>query len=415
MVDPGTGLNQPADVLIEGGHIAAVGQTGSAPRIIEAAGLLVTPGLIDVHVHLRQPGGEAKETIASGTAAAVAGGFTTVACMPNTSPPLDTPERVREVIRIAEAEGHCRVLPIACLSHGREGRQLVDFAALAAAGAMAFSDDGDGLASDALMDQAFRELAALGRVAIQHCETPDFPRGVLHDGPVARDLGLPGLHPLSEILMIARDLVLSELHRARYHVAHVSTAHGVELVRRAKQGGVPVTAEVCPHHLLLTDEACRGLDPNTKMHPPLRPAEDVAACIAGLLDGTIDLVATDHAPHTPAEKAAGFAAAPAGIIGLETALPLAVRALVEPGRLDWYRLIELLSTAPARAFQLPGGALRPGAPADVTIIDPAARWTIDPARFRSRSRNCPFAGWEVQAQVVCTIVAGQVRYQRPHS
>ena len=412
VVDPGSGQDAPADLTIAGGVISSRGSEEPAfDRVIDAAGLLVVPGLIDMHVHLREPGGEHKETIETGTAAAVAGGFTAVACMPNTVPPADTPNVVKGIIQKAQEDGSCRVYPIACLSVGRAGRELADFRALAEVGAVAFSDDGDGLADNALMAAAFQALATLDRPAVQHCEDPTFTRGVMHEGKVSGDLGLSGLSPLAEELMIARDLALAETHDARYHVAHISTRRAVELVRTAKAGSVRVTTEVCPHHLLLTDEACRTKDANFKMHPPLRPQRDVDACIAGVIDGAIDMLVTDHAPHAAEEKARGFLEAPPGIVGLETSLALFAKALIAPGHIDWYKLSELMSTAPARVFGLPGGSLAVGSPADVTLIDPQAEWTIDATRFRSKGRNCPFDGMAVTGRVVCTIVGGEIKYE----
>ncbi len=412
VLDPGSGVNGPADVAIARGVISSCGsKQRGADRVIDAAGLLVVPGLIDMHVHLREPGGEDRETIETGTAAAAAGGFTAVACMPNTVPSADTPIVLQGILQKAQEVGSCRVYPIACLSKGRAGKELADFRALTEAGAVAFSDDGDGLADDALMSAAFEALAAIDRPAIQHCEDPSFTRGVMHEGEVSSDLGLPGLSPLAEELMIARDLALAEGCNAHYHVAHISTRRAVELVRTAKARNVRVTTEVCPHHLLLTDEACRTKDANFKMHPPLRPQRDVDACVAGVIDGAIDVLVTDHAPHVAEEKARGFLEAPPGIIGLETSLALFAKALIAPGHIDWYKLMELMSTAPARVFGLPGGSLAVGSPADVTLIDPQAEWTIDATRFRSKGRNCPFDGMAVTGRVVCTIVGGEIKYQ----
>jgi dihydroorotase len=412
LVDPsGAEQRRQADLLISDGRIRASGSAAGPPaRLLEAAGLLVVPGLIDMHVHLREPGGEHKETIATGTAAALAGGFTAVACMPNTTPALDSVQLLRRIQQTVHAQARSRVYPVACLSKGRRGRELVDFAALRAAGAVAFSDDGDGLDDESLMDAAFASLARLDAPAIQHCESSKFPRGVMHEGRVSRELGLPGSSPRAEEDMIERDLALAERHNARYHVAHISTDRAIGLVRAAKARGVRVTTEVCPHHLLLTHEACRSLDSNYKMHPPLREQADVEACIAGVVDGTIDILVTDHAPHAPQEKARGFLEAPAGVIGLETALALFVKALVEPGHISWPRLIEMMSTAPARIFGLPGGTLQEESPADVTIIDPDAAWTIDVERFVSKSHNCPFQATAVRGRVVATIVGGVLQY-----
>lgn len=413
ILDPANHTNVVADLRLADGVVSKESAPESgADLTIEAAGMLVVPGLIDLHVHLREPGGEHKETIQTGTAAAVAGGFTSVACMPNTSPALDTADAISRVWSLAAESARCKVYPIGCLTQGRAGRELVRFAALADAGAIAFSDDGDGLADSTLMSAAFETLAQLGKPVIQHCEDPKFERGVMHEGNVSRELGVTGLSPLAEEFMIARDLAFAEVYDAHYHVAHISTGRAVQLIRSAKASGVRATTEVCPHHLLLTDEACRTQDPNFKMHPPLRPQADVDACIAGLVDGTIDMIVTDHAPHQAAEKSRGFLEAPPGIVGLETSLPLVVKALVTPGHIDWYRLVELMSTAPARIFRLPGGTLTVGSPADVTIIDPHAEWTIDVSKFRSKGRNCPFDGLKVTGRVVYTIVDGEIKHER---
>jgi dihydroorotase len=409
VIDPAQGRDALLNVFVRDGRVEALTpERPAADRSLAADGCLVVPGLIDMHVHLREPGAPHKETVASGTAAAVAGGFTAVGCMPNTRPTLDSPEVVHQVMDLAAASGLCRVHPIAALSLGRDGRTLSDYEVLLEAGAVAFSDDGDGLDDDALMAESFRRLAKLDRIAIQHCEARDFPRGVMHLGTVSEALGLPGFDPLSEELMIARDIALAEACQARYHVAHVSTALAVEMVRRAQSCGVQVTTEVCPHHLLLTDDACRDGDAGFKMHPPLRPQHDVEACIAGVVDGTIDMLVTDHAPHAPDEKALGFMDAPAGIIGLETSIALFAEALVHPGHIGWPRLIELMSTIPARRFAIPGGDLSPGRVADITLIDPDLEWTIQPEQFQSKSRNCPFSGRRVRGKAVHTIVEGQV-------
>ncbi len=404
-LDPFSGHSIKADVYVENGRQTS--SAGPQPLQIHAHDLLVAPGLIDVHVHLREPGFEQAETISSGTAAAVAGGFAAVACMPNTTPALNGPV---ELACVSAAEASCRVYPIACLTRDRAGQTLIDYEAARDAGAVAFSDDGTGVASDALMAEAFRRIAEIDGLVIQHCEVEDFQHGVMHLGAVSRKLGVSGIDPLSEELMIARDLVLAERYGARYHVAHISTARAVELVRRAKRDGIPVTTEVCPHHLLLTDEACRGLDPNYKMHPPLREPTDVEACIAGVLDGTIDCLVTDHAPHPASSKNKGFEAAPPGIIGVESSLALCADALVHTKRIDWMELVRLMSTAPANVLRIPGGRLGVGHPADITLIDPEAEWTIDVDRFASKSRNCPFHGRNVKGKAVLTIVDGEIRY-----
>ncbi len=430
VIDPASGRDEAADVAIVEGQIAERPHPQS--RTIEGAGLIVCPGLMDLHVHLREPGQSHKETIETGTKAAAAGGFTFVACMPNTLPALDEPERIRWVLEKARTAGFCEVAPVAAITRGREGTELTDFAALLETGAVAFSDDGVGLENDTVMLRAFERAAQLGSLLIQHCEFRSISAGgVMHLGEVSRRLALPGLDPRSEEAMIERDIDLCRKTGGRYHVAHISTAKAVERVRRAKAEGLPVTAEVCTHHLVLTHEACAGADPNTKMHPPLRTAEDVQACRAGLLDGTIDCIVTDHAPHSAEEKAVGFLKAPAGIVGLETALGLAAKAMIEnspvsplaaregggsavrgsnppssplsKGGGDWPRLIAWLTTGPSRVLHRPPPAIQAGAPANLTIIDSSASWLVDPAAFESRGRNTPFSGWKLPSRVRATI------------
>jgi len=422
VLDPASGLQQLADVYIEDGVIREIGpdlkaKIKSDVETLDATSLYVTPGLIDIHVHFREPGQEVKETVATGSAAAVAGGFTTVCCMPNTTPALDTDTQVEFIYTKAREAGLCHVLPIGAITKGRKGEELAEMALMHAAGAAGFSDDGVGVASAAVMTKALQYVKMIGSVLTQHCEEPSLSGGPMNAGPTAVKLGLAGLPPAAEELMIARDLQLNQRIGARYHVQHISTAGAVELVRRAKKsgdgGGKNVTAEVTPHHLLLTDEACGtlngGYDTQTKMNPPLRSKEDVAACIAGVVDGTIDCLATDHAPHTREEKELEFDKAPFGILGLETALGLYVKALVEPGHLTWLQLIEKMTIAGARVMQLKDkGTLKPGAPADITIIDPNAPWKVDPEQSYSKSRNTPFAGWRLTGKVRYTLVSGRI-------
>ena len=413
VLDPASSFQGRADLLIRDGKVAAVGQNlGPADRTIDATGLLVTPGLIDLHVHFREPGDEEEETIATGSAAAVAGGFTTVCCMPNTKPPLETEAAIEFVLREAERVGLANVLPVGAITKGRLGKELAEIGSMHGRGAVAFSDDGTGVSDAAVMRKSLQYCRMFDTLIMQHCEEPSLGGGAMHAGVVATVLGLAGIPAEAEELMIARDLLLNRSIRCRYHVQHVSTAGSVELIRRAKADGLAVTAEVSPHHLLLTDEHCRGYDTNYKMNPPLRTASDVAACIAGVVDGTIDCLATDHAPHLAEEKELEFANAPMGIIGLECALPLYVQALVTPGHISWQRLIELMTINPARIAKLDKGTLAVGADADVTIIDPALQWTIDRDRFASKSRNCPFHGRAVVGGAVATIVGGNVRWER---
>ena len=420
VLDPASKLDQAAELLIVDGRIADVG-TGlrsHAPQaqIIDCKNCFITPGLIDIHVHLREPGQEAKETIATGAAAAAAGGFTTICCMPNTQPALDDDTQIGYVYTKSREAGLCRVLPIGAITKGRKGAELAEMALMHAAGAVGFSDDGVGVDSAAVMLKALQYVKMLGSILTQHCEEHTLSGGPMNAGPTAVKLGLGGLPAAAEELMIARDLLLNGRIGARYHVQHISTAGAVEMVRRAKKSGQPVTAEVSPHHLLLTDEACAtlngGYDTNTKMNPPLRSKADVEACIQGVIDGTIECLATDHAPHTQEEKELEYDKAPFGIVGLETALPLYAKALVEPGHLTWPQLIEKMTSAPARIMGLrDAGSLAKGAVADVTVFDPNAEWTIDATKFRSRSRNTPFDGWNVKGRVKRTIAGGRTIFE----
>src|SRR5688572_14393444 len=415
LIDPSRKLQRAESILLQDGKITGVvASSVKADRVIDASGKFVTPGLIDIHVHFREPGDEEEETVASGAAAAVAGGFTTVCCMPNTKPALDGEGLVEFVIEEAARAGLANVLPIGAITKGREGKELAEIGSMHERGAVAFSDDGVGVADPSVMRKALQYCKMFDALIMQHCEEPALSGGSMHAGLVSTSLGLSGVPAEAEQLMIARDILLDRTIACRYHVQHISTAGSVELVRRAKRDGMHwVTAEVAPHHLLLTDEACRGYDTNYKMNPPLRTAADVRACIDGVKDGTIDLLATDHAPHLAEEKELEFPYAPFGILGLECALPLYVKALVVPGHITWMRLVEMMSTRPAQLVKLDNkGTLSVGADADVTIIDPSARWTIDVEQFRSKSRNCPFHGWKVKARPFMTIVGGDVKWER---
>ncbi|HEY8748533.1 MAG TPA: dihydroorotase [Tepidisphaeraceae bacterium] len=412
VLDPSRKFEGRADVLIRDGKIAAVGANpGHGDRVIDATGLYVTPGLIDIHVHFREPGDEEEETVASGSAAAVAGGFTTVCCMPNTKPPLDNEGQIEFILREGQRVGLANVWPIGAITKGREGKELAEIGSMLQRGAVAISDDGVGVADASVMRKALQYSKMFDAVLMQHCEEPTLGGGAMHAGLVSATLGLPGIPSEAEQLMISRDLLLNRTIGCRYHVQHVSTAGSVELIRRAKRDGLNVTAEVAPHHILLTDEYCRGYDTNYKMNPPLRTAMDVKACIEGIKDGTIDCLATDHAPHLAEEKELEFVHAPFGIIGLECALPLYVKALVEPGHISWLKLIDLMTARGAGIIKSTKGTLAEGADADVTLIDPNHNWKIDVEQFAGKSRNCPFHGWEVTSRAVMTIVGGEVKFQ----
>ncbi|HEV8603759.1 MAG TPA: dihydroorotase [Tepidisphaeraceae bacterium] len=411
ILDPSRNLERRGDVFIRAGKIATMGVGDKPDQVIDAANCLVTPGLIDIHVHFREPGDEEEEDIASGSAAAVAGGFTTVCCMPNTKPPLDNEGQIEFILRESERVGLANVYPVGAITKAREGKELAELALMQQRGAVAFSDDGVGVADASVMRKALQYSKMLNTVLMQHCEEPTLAGGAMHSGIVSTTLGLPGIPAEAEQLMIARDLLLNRTIGCRYHVQHISTAGSVELIRQAKKLKQPVTTEVSPHHLLLTDESCRNYDTNYKMNPPLRTAGDVAACIAGVKDGTIDCLATDHAPHLAEEKELEFQYAPNGILGVEPALALYIKALVEPGHISWMKLIELMTINGARIAGLKKGTLAEGAAGDVTIIDPNRQWTVDLEEFKSRSRNCPFGGWSLKGRATHTIVAGEVKWE----
>ena len=422
VIDPSDALDAVADVVIQDGMIAAVGQglgTPDGAEVLDAAGLVVAPGFVDLHVHLREPGREDVETIETGARAAVAGGFTSVCAMPNTDPVTDNQAAVGFILAQARRAGTARVYPIGAVSLGQKGEQLTEFGELMAAGAVAVSDDGRPVATAHLMRTALEYALTFGIPVIDHCEDVTLSHGgAMHEGITSTRLGLKGIPRSAEDVIVARDIALAELTGGHVHFAHMSTAGAVRMIREAKARGLAVTAEVTPHHLTLTDVACEGYDTNAKMNPPLREAQDVAAVRAGLVDGTIDCIATDHAPHHYDAKEAEFDNAPFGVVGLETALGLAITELVEPGILSLPTLIERMATRPARIVHLPGGTLRPGAPADVVVFDPAAEWTVEPARFFSKSRNTPFAGRRLRGLVRWTLVGGRVTHtagDRPDS
>jgi dihydroorotase len=414
VVDPAQGLDARRDVLLEDGRVARLDEKiEAAPgdEVLDASACVVAPGLIDIHVHLREPGQEAKETVATGAAAAAAGGFTAVACMANTSPVNDS-RVVTELIRTAaERAGRARVYPVGAVSKGLAGEELSPFGELVAAGCVAFSDDGLPVANAELMRRALEYAQHFGVPVVQHAQDLDLSgEGVMHEGVASACCGLPGIPGVAEDVVIARDLLLLEDVGGRYHVAHLSTARGLRLVREAKARGLAVTCEVTPHHLLLTDAevVASGFDPRWKMQPPLRSAADVSALLEGLADGSVDAIATDHAPHTRDEKALPFQSAPFGVVGLETALALGLDRLVRAGVVPLARLIELLSTGPARVLGLPGGTLAPGAPGDLVVIDTERETDVVSARFASKSANTPFEGWRLHGVAVATVVGGRI-------
>ncbi len=413
VIDPSQGLDRVTDLWLGAGQVLAVGDDGrSEPDlVIDAVGKIVCPGLIDVHVHLREPGNEEDETIETGATAALAGGVTSVACMPNTLPPIDSRDAVEFVILQAKRARKAHVFPVACVSKGRRGDELAELGQLAEAGAVAFTDDGAPVSNPALMRQALQYAKMFDRCVMQHCQVMELTHGaVMNEGFESMRLGLKGMPAAAEDLMVARDIRLAEITGGRLHIQHISTARAVELVRDAKARGIAVTAEACPHHFTLTDECLRSFDSNFKMNPPLRTQSDVEAVIEGLVDGTIEILATDHAPHAPEKKAREIDQAPFGILGLETFLPLVIKALIEPGHLTWPRALEKMTANAARLLNIAKGTLRAGADADVTIIDTDTHWKIDPSEFCSKSRNTPFAGWEARGRAHTVIVAGEIRH-----
>lgn len=414
LIDPANGRHEAADLLLAGGRVARVaapGAAGDADETVDATGCWVVPGLIDMHTHLREPGYEYKETVLTGAQAAVAGGFTAVACMANTNPVNDSGAVTKYIVEKGAAAGLARVYPIGAVSVGLQGERLAEIGEMREAGIVAVSDDGRPIMDSALMRHALEYSAMFGLPVIAHEEDLALAGGgCMHEGPTAFRLGLKGMPSAAEEAMVARDIALLERTGGRLHIAHASTAGTVDLVRRAKARGLAVTAEATPHHFTLTEEAVGDYDTNAKMAPPLRLASDVAALIAGLCDGTIDAIATDHAPHHADEKQVEFDCAALGIVGLETALPLCLRLVREHG-LALETLVRALSVHPARILGVPGGTLAEGAVADVTVIDPDAAWQVEPGRFQSKSRNTPFAGWSMTGLARATIVGGAVKWR----
>lgn len=412
VLDPASGLDGPADVLIEYGRIVAVepGISTEEAVVVDASGRWVTPAFVDLHVHFREPGQEYKEDIASGGRAAVAGGFGTVACMANTEPVNDDPSVTDYILDRARHESPVRVHPVAAATKGLAGEVMTEMSALMDAGAVAFSDDGKTIMDSGVARRVLEYSTLVGAPVIVHAEDRGLVGdGVINEGAVSTRLGLPGNPALAEAVHVSRDIQLAELTGAHVHIAHVSTAAAVAMVRRARERGIHVTAEVTPHHLTLTDEANLGFDTNTKMAPPLRSRADVDACRAGLADGTLDAIATDHAPHALHEKEVDFREAPNGIIGLETALSI-VLDLVRDGTLAPIDLVRRMTCGPARIIDRPCGTLAVGAPADVTVVDPERRWTYDPAKGWSKSRNSPWAGQDLVGRAVLTYVEGRLVY-----
>jgi dihydroorotase len=419
VIDPSRGFDAQADVLLLNGRVEAVDAGLGTPdeaETLDAAGLVVCPGLVDVHVHLREPGGEHKETISSGSAAAVAGGFTTICAMPNTDPPIDDPAAVGFVLAAGLRAGRARVHPVGAVSVGLAGERLAPVGEMVEAGAVAITDDGRPVWNAGLMRLALEYGRSFGIPVASHCEVLELSRGgSMNEGVTSTRLGLTGIPNAAEDVMIARDLFLAELTGGRLHVQHVTTRRGAALIRSAKERGVAVTAEGTPHHFALTDAAVEGYRTHAKVNPPLRSEEDRRAILAAVADGTLDCVATDHAPHHYDEKEQAFDDAPFGLIGLETAVGVAITYLVETGEMELSDLIHRMSTGPARAFGLEAGSLAPGAPADVAVLDPAARWTVDPAAFRSKSRNTPFDGHELTGRPVATVVGGVMAFRATES
>ncbi len=400
-----------ADILVEKGAIIAIESAivGDSHEVIDVTGKVILPGFIDMHVHLRQPGFEKKETIETGTMSAARGGFTTIACMPNTKPVLDTPEMIEWVNRVARTEGAIRVLPIGAITIRELGETLTDMQGMKEAGVVAFSDDGVGVQSSQMMKDAMIRAKELGMPIVAHCEDNSLAHGgVVHDGDYAKRHGLKGIPNEAEAIHVGRDSLLAEVTGAHYHVCHISAKESVRYVREAKARGVKVTAEVTPHHLLLTDEDIPGENPLYKMNPPLRSREDLQALIEGLQDGTIDIIATDHAPHTMEEKERGMKLAPFGIVGLETAFPLLYTHLVKKGILTLGQLVDKMTRKPAELFNLPYGRIEVGVPADITVVDLEMSRKIDPEEFLSKGKNTPFSGWECQGWSELTMVEGKI-------
>jgi len=419
VIDPSQGYDAVGDVLVEGESISHAGaplgdvRSDDGLEVIDCTGQIVSPGFIDVHCHLREPGREDVETVATGARAAAAGGFTAVCAMPNTDPVTDNQAAVGFIVRQALRARSARVYPIGAVSVGQKGEALAEFGEMVGAGAVAVSDDGKPVATAQLMRTALEYARTFGIPVADHCEEPTLAKGgAMNEGLVSARLGLKGIPAEAEEIMAIRDILLARRTGGHVHLCHMSTRGSVELIRWGKERGIRVTAEVCPHHLSLTEDAVERYDTNAKMNPPLRTADDVAALQEAVRDGTIDLVATDHAPHHYDEKEREFSDAPNGIVGLETALAVVVTHLVVPGILNWTTLVDRMSTTPARVFGLAGGTLKTGGVADITVFDPAEEWTVDPGAFLSKGRNSPYRGKRLTGRATCTIVGGRVVFRK---
>ncbi len=415
IVDPSQELDEIGDLLLEDGIVKAIGARTTAEDVdvdvLDADGLVATPGFIDMHVHLREPGFEYKETIATGSRAAVAGGFTAVAAMANTDPPNDSAAVTEFILRKAAQADKARVYPIGTITKGMQGEQLSEMGEMVEAGVVAVSDDGLPVRDVNVMRRAMEYATVFDLPVVEHCETPELhPKGVMNEGYWSTALGLLGIPRASEIISVDRNVVLAELTGARFHVAHLSTSGALRRVREAKARGLAVSCEVTPHHLVLTDESLKSYDTDAKMKPPLVTEADREALLEGLADGTVDAIATDHAPHHPDEKREDFDRAPFGIVGLETAVSLCLDRLVKPGVISLSRMVELLSSGPARVLGVAGGTLKVGSPADVTLLDATRHVRVDPESFHSRGKNTPFAGWELEGRPVTTIVGGRIAW-----
>lgn len=415
VIDPTQKLDETLDVLVENGLIKQVGKNLSAPAgttTVDAAGCYVTPGLIDMHVHLRDPGLEYKEDIVSGTRAAVAGGFTSVCCMPNTKPAIDSKAIASYIINKAKTEGFCNVFPVGTITQGMNGERMSEMGELKEAGCVAVSDDGKPVKNSELMRRALQYAQGMGILVISHAEELDLVgEGTMNEGFTSTELGLKGIPRVAEDIATAREVLLAEYTGAPVHIAHVSTVGAVRIIREAKARGVRVTCETAPHYFSLTDDAVRGYNTNAKMNPPLREAADVAAIKAGLADGTIDCIATDHAPHHLDDKDVEFNEAMNGIVGLETSLPLSLN-LVAEGVLSLAQMVEKMAVNPAKILDLGRGTLQAGAPADITVIDPQLQWTVTREGLQSKSKNSPFLGQEMKGAARCTVVGGEIKFQR---